>query len=71
MSLFDEQTLMENHDAAVARKAAKEATKKSEQNTTEVMAYLFENGRGEDIKRASKDDAFREKLLKEYREFPC
>jgi hypothetical protein len=62
LALFDQETLMKNHDASVERKARKEGQKEM----VELMNYLWSNGRGEDAKRASTDEGFLSKLLAEF-----
>ena len=59
LALFDEETTMRNHDAAVERKAKRD--------TANLMNYLWSNGRGEDAVRASGDEGFLSKLLAEFR----
>ena len=59
LALFDEETLMKNHDATIKRKSWEEAT--------DLMNYLWKNNRGDDAIRASKDEGFRERLLEEFR----
>ena len=54
-TLFDQETIMKNHDATIAR------------DTTDMMNYLWSNGRGEEAKRASEDRNLLNKLLEEFR----
>lgn len=45
LALFDQETLMKNHDASVERKAEKKGRKE----TADLMAYLAKSGRTDDI----------------------
>lgn len=71
LSLFDEETLMKNHDATIERKVRKEALREGRiegrKETTDLLNYLWENNRGDDAIRASKDEHFLEQLLEEFR----
>ena len=58
MSLFSEETMMRNHDAAVERRGRKEAA--------ELINFLWSNGRGDDARRASHDEGFLEELLADF-----
>ena len=63
LSLFDEETLMKNHDATIERRVRKEARKE----VTDLLNYLWENNRGDDAIKASEDEHFLEQLLEEFR----
>ena len=63
LALFDEETTMKNHDAAVERKGEK----KGQKDTAGLMAFLASNGRTDDIVKASNDEGFLSKLLAEFR----
>lgn len=62
LALFDQETMMRNHDAAVEQKGRKEGR----QETTALMNYLWSNGRAEDARRASEDEAYLSELLGEF-----
>ena len=74
MTLFDEETLMKNHDASVERKARRqgEATgrikgiKEGREEMTALMGFLAQNGRTEDIIKASADEGYLDRLLNEF-----
>ena len=66
LALFDQETLMKNHDASVERKAEKRGEKRGEKRTADLMAYLAKNGRNDDIVKASTDESFLERLLLEF-----
>ena len=59
LTLFDEETTMKNHDAAVERKGLKDAT--------DLMAFLASNGRTDDIIKASSDEGFLARLLSDFK----
>ena len=63
LALFDEETTMKNHDAAVERKGEKKGRK----DISDLMNYLLTNGRSDDALKASSDETFLEKLLGEFR----
>ncbi len=63
LSLFDEETLMKNHDATIERKSKREGRKE----TSELFNYLLKNNRGDDAIKASEDEHFLEQLLEEFR----
>lgn len=62
-TLFDKETIMKNHDAAVRREAQKETQK----DMVGLMNYLMSNGRNEDVLKALTDENFLNKLLTEFR----
>ena len=62
LSLFDDETIMKNHDAALERKSRQEGRKE----TGELLNFLWRNGRGEDALRASSDETYLEQLLAEF-----
>ena len=59
LALFDEETLMKNHDATIERKIRKEIT--------DLLIYLRENNREDDANKALEDADYLDKLLKDYR----
>jgi len=59
LALFDEETAMKNHDAAVERKVKKD--------TAGLMAFLASSGRTDDIVTASNDESFFDRFLAEFR----
>ena len=59
LALFDEETLMKNHDASIERKSRKEVM--------DLMNFLWANNRGDDAIKASEDEHFLEQLLEKYR----
>ncbi len=63
MVLFDEETIMKNHDASVERRGEERGQKES----ADLINYLWSNGRGEEAKRAANDEELLHKLLVEYR----
>ena len=63
MTLFDQETIMENHDESVRR----ETEKKTQKDMAGLMNYLLKNGRGDDALKASEDESFLNKLLAEFR----
>lgn len=75
LTLFDQETIIKNHDASVARKAKAEGRvegraegqKEAKKETTALMAFLAKNGRTDDIVKASIDEGFLEKLLSEFK----
>ena len=75
LSLFDEETLMKNHDATIERKVRKEALREGRREgrreggkeISDLFNYLLKNNRGDDAIRASEDEGFREQLLEEFR----
>ena len=71
LSLFDEETLMKNHDATIERKVRKEALKEGRKEgrkeTTDLLNYLWENNRGKDAIKASEDEHYLEQLLEDFR----
>ena len=71
LSLFDEETLMKNHDATIERKVRKEALREGRiegrKETTDLLNYLWKNNRGDEAIRASEDEHFLEQLLEEFR----
>ena len=70
LSLFDDETIMKNHDAALERKSRQEGEKKGRKEgrkeTGELLNFLWRNGRGEDALRASSDETYLEQLLAEF-----
>ena len=58
-TLFDQETIMKNHDATVRREERRDVTG--------LMNYLLKNGRGDDAIKASEDESFLNKLLAEFR----
>ena len=65
MALFDNETLMKNHDAAVDRKGQK----KGQEKTAKAMAFLVENNRLGDVVKASTDESFLSQVIKEFNEY--
>ena len=63
LALFDEETTMRNHDASVERKGKRKGYKEA----TDLMNFLWSNGRGDDAIKASSDESYLDKLLAEYR----
>ena len=57
-TLFDQETIMKNHDAALRRETQKDMAG--------LMNYLLKNGRSEDAMRASEDENFLNKLLADF-----
>ena len=59
LSLFDDETIMKNHDAALERKSRQEGEKAGRKEglraASDLMNFLWRNGRGEDALRASSD----------------
>ena len=64
LALFDEETLMKNHDATIERKSIKKGRKE----TTDLLNYLWTNNRGDDAIRASEDEQYLEQLLADFRD---
>ena len=58
-TLFDQETIMKNHDATVRREA--------EKDMAGLMSFLASNGRSDDIVKAGQDENFLNKLLAEFR----
>ena len=58
-TLFDQETIMRNHDAAIRREA--------EKDMAGLMNYLLSNGRNDDALKASTDENFLNKLLADFR----
>ena len=58
-TLFDQETIMKNHDATVRREERKDVTG--------LMSYLASAGRSDDIVKAGQDESFLNKLLAEFR----
>lgn len=58
-TLFDQETIMKNHDATVRREERKDVTG--------LMSYLASAGRSDDIVKAGQDENFLNKLLAEFR----
>ncbi|MBQ8947673.1 MAG: hypothetical protein IJ058_12830 [Lachnospiraceae bacterium] len=58
-TLFDQETIMKNHDSTVRREERKDVTG--------LMNYLLSNGRNDDALKASTDETFLNKLLAEFR----
>ena len=58
MALFDQETIMRNHDASVE--------KRGQQNVAKLMNYLLTNDRSEDAIRATQDEEYLNRLLAEY-----
>ena len=63
MTLFDQETIMENHDESIRRESRAEERKE----ITGLMSFLLKNGRGDDAIKASEDEGFLNKLLAEFR----
>ena len=66
MSLFSEETMMRNHDAAVERRGEKKGEKKGRKETAELYNFLWRSGRGDEAERALNDEGFLEKLLSDF-----
>ena len=68
--LFDQETIMRNHDASVVRRGwqegRKEGRKEGQQSVAKLMNYLLTNDRGEDAMRATQDEEYLNRLLSEY-----
>ena len=62
-TLFDQETIMKNHDATVRR----EAEKKTQKDMAGLMSFLASNGRSDDIVKAGQDENFLNKLLADFR----
>lgn len=68
LALFDEETLMKNHDATIERKSIKKGRKEGRKETTDLLNYLWMNNRGDDAIRASEDEQYLEQLLADFRD---
>jgi len=76
--LFDQETLMRNHDATLKRKERKagraegraEGHTEGREEITTLMNYLLSNGRVDDALRASEDKEYLEELLAEFSAAP-
>ena len=62
MTLFDQETIMENHDESIRRESRAEGQK----DVAGLMNFLLKNGRGDDAMKASEDESFLNKLLVEF-----
>ena len=58
-TLFDQETIMRNHDATIRRE--------TQRDMAGLMNYLWSHDRGEDARKASADESFLNKLLEEFR----
>ena len=69
MALFDQETIMRNHDASIdqrgIRKGRQQGRQKGQQNVARLMNYLLTNDRGEDAMRATQDEEYLNRLLAE------
>ena len=69
-TLFDQETVMRNHDAEVRREGKEEGRAEGraegQMNATKLMNYLWSNGRGDDAIKAGQDEGFLAKLLAEF-----
>ena len=57
--------LLERYRQAALEEGRKEGREEGSEKLAQLMGILAENGRLEDIKKASKDKRFRKKLLRE------
>ena len=67
MTLFDQETIMENHDESIRRESRAEGRAEERRDMAGLMNYLLKNGRGDDALKASEDESFLNKLLAEFR----
>ena len=66
-TLFDQETIMRNHDAAIRREARREAQRETKQDMAGLMSFLASHGRSDDIIKAERDESFLNKLLEDFR----
>ena len=66
-TLFDQETIMKNHDAALRKEVQNETRKETQKDMAGLMSYLASNGRSDDIVKAGQDENFLNKLLADFR----
>lgn len=65
MILFDDETVMRNHDARLLREGEAKGEAKGEARLALLMSKLFDADRINDVARAASDPEYREKLYTE------
>ena len=58
-TLFDQETIMKNHDAAITRKA--------EDKLADLINMLLAEGKTDEIAKVTSDEVYRAKMLKKFK----